>query len=73
MHNRGFQWFVVIMGALILIFGTVGAIRVRDNTTMTLLPIFGILYVLYLILFVKAEKNRKENRDKPKESPLLRK
>ena len=73
MQNRGFQWFVAIVGGLILIFSAVAAYSLKDESTGKLLPIFAILYVLYLILFIRSERNRKKAGGKPeKKSPLSR-
>ena len=73
MHSRGFQWFVVVAGAVILVFSTIFALRVHDKTMITMLVIFSFLYVVYLILFLKAGKMKKENPEKKqKQSPLMR-
>lgn len=73
MHSRGFQWFVVIMGGLILIFTAIAGFVIHDTTSLTFLPIYGILYVVYLILFfTKGKKLSQNEAEKKKQSPLMR-
>ena len=72
MQSRGVQWFVVIMGGLILIFTAVAGFVVHDTTSLKFLPIYGILYGLYLILFItKGRKLSEKESQKKKQSPLM--
>lgn len=74
MQSRGFQIFVLIMGGLILIFSAIAGFTIHDSASLKFLPIFGILYVLYAILFfTKGRKKHEEDAKKPeKKSPLMR-
>ncbi len=74
MQSRGFQWFVAIMGGLILIFTAVAGFVIHDSTSLKFLPLYGILYVLYLILFIRKLRTQKEKEAKKpeKQSPLMR-
>ncbi len=74
MQSRGFQWFVVIMGGLILIFSIIAGVTIHDSASLKFLPIYGILYVLYLILFLTKgrKEHEKEAKKQEKKSPLMR-
>lgn len=73
MQSRGFQWFVVIMGGLILIFSIIAGVTIHDSASLKFLPIYGILYVLYLILFFTRGKKQNEKETQNKRSPLIKK
>ena len=74
MKNRGFQWFVVIAGGILLILNVYLVIKQRDDGSARILPIYAALYVIYLVMFIRLEqKRRKEGgADKPVKSPLMK-
>ncbi|MBQ6281153.1 MAG: hypothetical protein IJK69_03730 [Oscillospiraceae bacterium] len=74
MKNRGFQWFVVIAGGILLILNVYLVIKQRDDGSARILPIYAALYVIYLIMFIRMEhKRRKEGgADKQVKSPLMK-
>ena len=74
MRNRGFQWFVVIAGVILLILNTFLAVKLKDDGSARILPLYAALYVIYLIMFIRMEhKRRKEGgADKQAKSPLIK-
>lgn len=74
MKNRGFQWFVVIAGGILLILNVYLVIKQRDDGSARILPIYAALYVIYLVMFIRLEhKRRKEGgADKQVKSPLMK-
>lgn len=74
MRNRGFQWFVVIAGGILLILNVYLVIKQRDDGSARILPIYAAIYVIYLIMFIRMEhKRRKEGgADKQVKSPLIK-
>lgn len=74
MRNRGFQWFVVIAGGILLILNTFLAVKLKDDGSARILPLYAALYVIYLIMFIRMEhKRRKEGgADKQAKSPLIK-
>ncbi len=74
MRNRGFQWFVVIAGGILLILNTFLAVKLKDDGSARILPLYAALYVIYLIMFIRMEhKRRKEGgADKQAKSPLMK-
>lgn len=74
MQSRGFQIFVLIMGGLILIFSAIAGFTIHDSASLKFLPIYGILYVLYLVLFITKlrKQNDKDAKKSEKKSPLIR-
>lgn len=74
MRNRGFQWFVVIAGGILLILNTFLAVKLKDDGSARILPLYAALYVIYLIMFIRMEhKRRKESgADKQVKSPLIK-
>ncbi len=74
MRNRGFQWFVVIAGGILLILNTFLVVKLKDDGSARILPLYAALYVIYLIMFIRMEhKRRKEGgADKQVKSPLMK-
>lgn len=74
MKNRGFQWFVVIAGGILLILNVYLVVKQRDDGSARILPIYAALYVIYLVMFIRLEhKRRKEGgADKQVKSPLMK-
>ena len=74
MQSRGFQIFVLIMGGLILIFSAIAGFTIHDSASLKFLPIYGILYGLYLVLFITKlrKQNDKDAKKSEKKSPLIR-
>ena len=73
MRSRGFQIFVVIFCGVILLLGLVLSFTVNDSSMHTMLIVFGVLYVIYLSLFLAKEKERRSKGGaKKQESPLLK-
>ena len=74
MRNRGFQWFVVIAGGILLILNVYLVVKQRDDGSARILPIYAALYVIYLVMFIRLEhKRRKEGgADKQAKSPLIK-
>ena len=74
MRNRGFQWFVVIAGGILLILNTFLVFKLKDDGSARILPLYAALYVIYLIMFIRMEhKRRKEGgADKQVKSPLMK-
>ena len=74
MRNRGFQWFVVIAGGILLILNTFLVVKLKDDGSARILPLYAALYVIYLIMFIRMEhKRRKEGgADKQAKSPLMK-
>jgi drug/metabolite transporter superfamily protein YnfA len=74
MRNRGFQWFVVIAGGILLILNTILVVKLKDEGSARILPLYAAIYVIYLIMFIRMEhKRRKEGgADKQVKSPLIK-
>ena len=74
MKNRGFQWFVVIAGGILLILNAFLVVKLKDDGSARILPLYAALYVIYLIMFIRMEhKRRKEGgADKQVKSPLMK-
>lgn len=72
MRNAGFQRFVAIFVGVMLAFGVTAAIITHDDGMIGTAIAVGGLYLVYLVLFFKKEKERREERPKEKVSPLLR-
>ena len=74
MRNRGFQWFVVIAGGILLILNTILVFKLKDDGSARILPLYAAIYVIYLIMFIRMEhKRRKEGgADKQAKSPLIK-
>jgi drug/metabolite transporter superfamily protein YnfA len=74
MRNRGFQWFVVIAGGILLILNTFLVVKLKDDGSARILPLYAAIYVIYLIMFIRMEhKRRKEGgADKQVKSPLMK-
>lgn len=74
MRNRGFQWFVVIAGGILLILNTILVFKLKDDGSARILLLYAAIYVIYLIMFIRLEhKRRKEGgADKPVKSPLMK-
>jgi uncharacterized membrane protein YfcA len=73
MNNRGFQLFVLIFGGIILVVGAFCAFMIDDSSTQSMMIGFAVLYIIYVVLFIRKEKQRRkaEKSDKTK-SPLMR-
>ena len=74
LQSKGFRLFILIFGAVILTFGTYAAVRIGDNSTFTLLLIFAVLYVMYVVAWigrVRKDHTREKQSDGNK-SPLRR-
>jgi uncharacterized membrane protein YfcA len=73
MNNRGFQLFVLIFGGIILVVGAFCAFMIDDSSTQSMMIGFAVLYIIYVVLFIRKEKQRRkaEKNDKTK-SPLMR-
>lgn len=74
MKNRGFQWFVVIAGGILLILNVYLVIKQRDDGSARILPIYAALYVIYLIMFIRMEHKRRKEGGAVKQvkSPLIK-
>ena len=74
MRNRGFQWFVVIAGGILLILNTILVFKLKDDGSARILLLYAAIYVIYLIMFIRMEhKRRKEGgADKQAKSPLIK-
>lgn len=74
MRNRGFQWFVVIAGGILLILNTILVFKLKDDGSARILLLYAAIYVIYLIMFIRLEhKRRKEGgADKQVKSPLIK-
>lgn len=74
MRNRGFQWFVVIAGGILLILNTILVFKLKDDGSARILLLYAAIYVIYLIMFIRMEhKRRKEGgADKQVKSPLMK-
>lgn len=74
MRNRGFQWFVVIAGGILLILNTILVFKLKDDGSARILLLYAAIYVIYLIMFIRMEhKRRKEGgADKQVKSPLIK-
>ena len=74
MKNRGFQWFVVIVGGILLILNVYLVIKQRDDGSARILPLYAALYVIYLVMFIRMEHKRKKEggADKQVKSPLIK-
>lgn len=72
MRSGRFQRFVAIFVGALLCFGTVVAVISQDEGMIGTALAVGGLYVVYLVLFFKREKQRREESPKEKQSPLLR-
>lgn len=74
MRNRGFQWFVVIAGGILLILNTFLVVKLKDDGSARILPLYAAIYVIYLIMFIRMEhKRRKEGgANKQVKSPLIK-
>lgn len=64
LQSKGFRKFVLIVGALILAIGAYGAIRIGDESTILLLAVFAVLYVLYAVACVRKAKTEREKDEK---------
>lgn len=74
MKNRGFQWFVVIAGGILLILNTYLVVKLKDDVSARILPLYAAIYVIYLVMFIRLEIKRKKNKGEKDtvKSPLLK-
>ncbi len=64
----------MIAGGILLILNTFLAVKLKDDGSARILPLYAALYVIYLIMFIRMEhKRRKEGgADKQAKSPLIK-
>lgn len=74
MKNRGFQWFVVIAGGILLILNLYLVLWQKDEGSAGFLLIFTAVYVIYLVMFIRLERKRKKDggAEKQVKSPLMK-
>ncbi len=64
----------MIAGGILLILNTFLVVKLKDDGSARILPLYAALYVIYLIMFIRMEhKRRKEGgADKQVKSPLMK-
>ena len=64
----------MIAGGILLILNTFLAVKLKDDGSARILPLYAAIYVIYLIMFIRMEhKRRKEGgADKQVKSPLIK-
>lgn len=72
MRSAGFQRFVAGFAGLMLALGVVVAAVTGDESMIGTVAFAGALYVVYMVQFVRKEKERGEKKKEKPDSPLLR-
>ena len=72
MRSAGFQRFVAGFVGCLLLAAVVMCILTGDESMIGTTFAVGGFYAVYLVLFLRKEKERRSNQTKKPESPLLR-
>ena len=72
MRSRGYRRFVAIFVGVLLAFAVVAAILTQDQSMIVMCFVVGALYAIYMIQFVRWEKEYRDKTATEKKSPLMR-
>ena len=72
MKNQGFRRFVAVFVGILLAFAAVAAVVTKDEAMIGTGLVVAALYAVYMVQFVRKEKELREQSPKQKKSPLIR-
>ncbi len=72
MKSRGFRRFVAVFVGVLLVLAAVLSVTTGDEAFVGTTLIVAALYAVYMVRFLRLEKERREKDPKQKKSPLLR-
>ena len=72
MKSQGFRRFVAVFVGILLVLAAVFAVVTGDETFIGTALVVAALYAVYMVQFVRKEKELREKNPKAKESPLMR-
>ncbi len=72
MRSAGFQRFVAGFAGLMLVLGVIVAALTGDESMIGTVAFAGALYAVYMVQFVRKEKERGTKKKEKTDSPLLR-
>lgn len=72
MRSAGFQRFVAGFAGTMLVLGVIVAALTGDESMIGTVAFAGALYAVYMVQFVRKEKERGEKKKEKADSPLLR-
>ena len=72
MRSPGYQRFVAVFVGVLLVLAAVMAAVTGDESMIGTTVAVGGFYAVYMILFLRKEKERRKQKSKKADSPLLR-
>ena len=72
MRSPGYQRFVAFFVGVLLVLAAVMAAVTGDESMIGTTVAVGGFYAVYMILFLRKEKERRKQKSKKADSPLLR-
>ena len=72
MKSQGFRRFVAVFVGILLVLAAVLAIVTGDESFIGTALIVAALYVVYMVQFIRKEKEYREKTMTEKKSPLMR-
>ena len=72
MRSAGFQRCVAGFAGTMLVLGVIVAALTGDESMIGTVAFAGALYAVYMVQFVRKEKERGEKKKEKADSPLLR-
>lgn len=72
MKSRGFRRFVAVFVGILLAVAAALAVITGDESFIGTALVVAALYAVYMVQFVRTEREYREKNPQQKESPLLR-
>ncbi len=72
MKSIGYRRFVAVFVGILLAIGVVCAVLTGDESLIGMCLAVGVFYAIYMIQFVRKEKELKESNPKARKSPLIK-
>jgi membrane associated rhomboid family serine protease len=72
MRSPGYQRFVAVFVGVLLVLAAVMAAVTGDESMIGTTVAVGGFYAVYMVLFLRKEKERRKQKSKKADSPLLR-
>lgn len=72
MKSQGFRRFVAVFVGILLALGVYYCVITGDESMIGMCAVLGVFYVIYMVKFIRKEKEQREQSSPKKESPLIR-
>ena len=72
MKSTGYRRFVAVFAGIMLVIGVIAAIVTGDETLVGMCAAVAAFYAFYMYLFIRKEKEMREQNPKQKRSPLMK-